>query len=409
MIVNRAPRRRLRPIFVGLGIGLGVVGLGLGPAHSSTAAESSGAVVKADTVLSNEYGFGDNVVVRATVEATSLVNGQLSVGSAGGTTSIVRDIQVPGGSTKEFLFVVPVSTFNGLPEMQVQLRHGTDVLADKKVSFTHTADLDVTGLLPRLRSQSAQLPGRVALEPDVRRSIFVEVPAEVMDLGLGALGQLDTIAGTSADLAGLSTTGRAALIGWISAGGRLVLDDDTDLGALPESWRPQPGSYAQAGLGEVALVDGKASAGKWKEILLPSEIDQMDGGFGGGEIFMDPQMSLARRAGVSPPGLSPILIGLSLYVLVVGPVLYLVLRAMRRLTLAWLVIPALAIVTAVGVAIGGGSWRRVGHPVANLTREAYPGGSATSSETLVFSRGGGRTSIALPAGWTAAEPSIFFG
>ncbi len=368
-------------------------------------------VLEVEPVLTTEYGFNDSVVVAVTITADGLIDGEVTATAELSSTTVVAPVQVAGGARARVLLVIPMPGFNnGNGTVDVVLRDGTAIVGEDKVVFTHRADVDVTGVLPQLRSSLAQLPNRVQLEPDVRGSQFASLPTDVAALGPAALTQLDTIAGTSADLADLGLPARQALLSWLNSGGRLLVDDDIDLGALPPQWRPGPPGYAAAGLGEVRLSAGKAAAGKWKEILLPAELDGFDSPFGfGNESFADPQASLARRAGVTPPSLSPILVALGVYVVFVGPVLYLVLRAMRRLTLAWLVVPAVAALVAGGVVVTGGTWRRGGDPVADIARQSYPGGSSVRTETLLFNRRGGETKVVTPPGWTAAEASVFFG
>jgi hypothetical protein len=375
------------------------VALGLPATALAQGQTQAQAVLKVDAVLTTEYGFNDSVVVAATVTADGLIDGEVTATTEFSSTAVVVPVQVAGGAEARVLLVIPMPGFNnGNGTVNVVLTDGNDVVGQEKVVFTHRADVDVTGILPQLKSSMAQVPNRVQLTP------------EIAALGPAALTQLDTIVGSSSDLASLELPARQAILGWVNAGGRLLLDDDADLTSLPTDWRPGDAGYAIAGLGEVSLSRGKAAAGKWKEILLPAELDVFDSPFGfGTETFADPQASLARRAGVTPPSLSPILIALGIYVVVVGPVLYLVLRAMRRLTLAWLVIPALAALVAGGVVVTGGAWRRGGDPVANVARQSYPGGSSVRSETLLFNRQGGETKVGVPAGWTAAEASAFFG
>ncbi len=399
------PRRSARCAVRGLALIAIPVIAGASSASPSANAAQAGAVLEIDAPLTTEYGFNDSVVVSATIKADGLIDGEVTATADLSSTTVVTPVQIAGGAEAKVFMVVPMPGFNnGNTSVTVVLRDGNEVVSEEKVTFSHRSDVDVTGVLPQLRASLAQLPNRVQLEPDVRGSQFAVLAPEIAAMGPAALSQLDTIAGSSSDLATLEPDARQALLGWLNSGGRLLIDDDADLTALPPEWRPTDVGYATAGLGEVRLSAGKAAAGKWKEILLPAELDSFDSPFGfGNEMFADPQASLARRAGVTPPSLSPILIGLGIYVVVVGPVLYLVLRAMRRLTLAWLVIPALAALVAGAVVITGGAWRRGGDPVANLARQIHPGGSTVRSETLLFNRRGGETTVAAPAGWTAAD------
>lgn len=407
---TRAVGRRLGHLG-GAAVALAVA-LAAGTAPVGAAEEAGPIEVSAAAVLSDEWGSGDSAAIEAVVTASSLFEGRIVVSLGGGmtTTSVERDIDVAGGSTERFLVTVPMPSFvPGELEVRVEVRDGDKVVDSADVKMRHNIDMDVTGVMPQLRATLPDLPAVVTLEPDVHRSRVVTVPADLPDLGPAALSQLDTIAASSSDLGVLTGPGRASLVAWVEMGGRLLVDDAGDLSALPTAWRPGDAGYALAGRGEVRLTDGKAAAGKWKEILIPAEIDFNDSGFGINEMFVDPRTSLARRAGVTPPGLSKVLISLGVYAVVIGPLLYLLLRAIRRLSLAWLVIPGVALLTAGLVVVSGGSWRRGGQPVANVAREGFSGGSYTWTETLLFSRTGGRTELAMPTGWSPNEASAFFG
>jgi hypothetical protein len=147
-----------------------------------------------------------------------------------------------------------------------------------------------------------------------------------------------------------------------SSGGQLVLDDDDDVEALPE-WRPGADGHALAGRGEVRLVDGLLSSGDWGDALAPATLGVGDSptGFVGVDMLVDPRLTLSQRAGVQLPELGTIIAVLAGYVLLVGPVMYLVLRRARRLTAAWVAIPAVALLVGTGVVLTGSGWRSSGH------------------------------------------------
>jgi hypothetical protein len=202
------------------------------------------------------------------------------------------------------------------------------------------------------------------------------------------------------------------LMTWVNRGGRLVLDDDGDLSALPEEWRPTDSTYALAGRGEVRIREGMASSAKWAEIIDPSgSVPSTDGEqrqFGGdGSYFV--QQELARRSGVRLPKLAPVMIPLVIYALSSSLVLFVVLKVVRRMTLAWVAIPALAVLTAVAIGLFGSRWRSAGEPTATAVVDSSPGGAVAQLSVLTFSRSGDTVRVSVPSGWHSdgeANPSF---
>ncbi|MEQ1703853.1 MAG: hypothetical protein ABMA25_27415, partial [Ilumatobacteraceae bacterium] len=232
-----------------------------------------------------------------------------------------------------------------------------------------------------------------------------------LSLGTSALDVYDTIAATTADVRSLQPTQVTALLGWLNRGGRLLLDDEGDLSALPTEWRPGDGGWALAGRGEIRLVDGKASSGNWASIIEPSGMttSETNGFFGFNEQLGAVQQDLAARAGVKLPSMVPVLVPLLAYLLLSSVIVYFVLKAMRRLTLAWVAIPLLAALTATGVIWYGQQWRTSGKPAASVFIDGYPGGGDAIASVLTFSRDGGTTRIGLPQGWQSdSEVALFF-
>ena len=91
-------------------------------------------------------------------------------------------------------------------------------------------------------------------------------------------------------------------------------------------------------------------------------------------MMVDPQQDLARRAGLDLPSITPLVLGIAVYAIVLGPIVYFVLRRMRRLTLGWFVIPVVAVLTAGGVAVAGGGALRNGNPATATFLQDVGGG-----------------------------------
>jgi len=352
---------------------------------------------------------GDHVVVTATVTTDDLLNGRIDVVSTSGAV-VTRDIQVAGGTTKAFILVAP--TGYDLAPIVVNLYRGNELVSKKSVKMQAAETVELVGVLPALVTRAGELPEQVTLATGGGKAVVRELSLEQLSLGSSALDAFDSVAATTADLRSLQPEQRAALLGWLNRGGRLLLDDAGDVSALPQEWRPGSDGYALAGRGEVRLINGKGSSNQWASVIEPSGSTSSETvfWFGSNEQLGFTQQDLALRAGVKQPSLMPLLVPLLTYTVVVSLVLYFVLRAARRLTLAWVAIPVLAVVTALGVFVYGQQWRSVGKPAAATFIESYPGGGDAVSSVLTFSRDGGTSTIRLPAGWQSdSELAQYFG
>ena len=352
---------------------------------------------------------GDHVVVTVEIAATDLFDGRVDVAAPSGGT-VTAPAEVAGGTTKTIRLVAPLSLDN--PTVDVRIYEGDSLLERRSVALKVAESVELVGVLPALRTRVGELPPTVTLAGDMGKAVVATLPSEVLALGASALEAYDTIVGTTADLRSLPPAQQAALFGWVNLGGRLLLDDGADLSALPAEWRPGAAGYALAGRGEVRLLDGDATDGRWASFIHPSGSSQSELGdtFGFSEVFASPSEDLARRAGVRLPSLVPILVPLLVYWALVSVVLFIVLRASRRLTLAWVAIPLLAALTAGSVLIYGSQWRSAGRPAASTFVDGWPGGSTSISSVLVFSRDGGTITVGLPEQWQSdSEVTSYWG
>lgn len=403
---RRRPRRRL--------VTVGSIALAASAATAVPAAAQEdgapGGVVTVEPMLSADYRSGDHVLLRVSVAADRLIDGQIVVTPRAGDVQVRRRIEVAGGASKALLVLFPTADgMVDLEQVNVTLTDGTDEVATATTRLRSDGETDVAGVLPALLAQAPELPARVTLPGSQRRVNLAVVTPDVFAMGPAALDQLDSIVATSSDVAGLPPAARSVLFGWVNGGGRLLLDDADDLSVLPAPWRPDVAGYALAGGGEARLIDGAGRAGRWAELLDPAAATADQGFVGAPDFFVPPQTTLGQRAGVRLPDLNVLLIVLAIYVVVVGPIAYLLLRRVRRLTLAWVAIPALAVLTAAAVFVAGSGWRSSGRPTANIALELHPGGATALADVLLFNRGGGSTRLGLPAGWTMDEQlSTFF-
>jgi hypothetical protein len=363
-----------------------------GRAHADTTVDATAGV----------NGFADPlrpVVVSVRVSADELVDGHVEVSQDGSATVVRQELQVPAGTTKDVQLLVPGPFFAGT--LQIDVRDGDRLVATRDLRVRAEDDVELVGVLPRLLARGQELPDQVTLASGTGRAELAALPLDVLDLGPGALEAYDTIAGTSDDVAAIDAEQRSSLLLWVNTGGRLLLDDAAAIDTLPAAWRPGPAGYAWAGVGEVRVVDGAASRGEWGAIVEPSAVAVSD--MFAGEIFVDPEADLARRSGLRLPSLTPIVVTLAIYGLVIGPVVYLLLRRARRLTLGWVVIPIVAVLTTGGIVAAGGRYRSGGNPATSTFVDLSPGGSQALTTVLAFERSGGTTTVSAPAGWTVDD------
>lgn len=402
MNVGLAKRTRQRPRVVSLVvIALVTVASLIAPAGRALAETELSVTVG----IHGQYEVGDQLLVRVSVASDELIDGEIVVTMRNTETTVRRDVQIASGATKVFYFTLPTSWDE--PSIDVALKDGNDEVAKKSAKPRQTED-ELVGVLPRLAARIGDLPLDVQLGQAIGNASVSALPVEVIDLGAGALRAYDTVVAGGDDLAQLNAAQRETLLTWVSLGGILLLDDDRAVADVPEQWHPGSNGYTWAGSGEVRLTDGNAAGGRWDQIIQPTMIGG-PGIFGGSEMMTDPQMDLAGRAGLDLPTIAPLAIGIGLYAVVLGPIVYLVLRKMRRLTLGWFVIPVLAVLTAGGVALAGGGALRNGNPAAATFIQESPGGAYAISNVLTFSSQGGTANVAIPAGWSLGQGGMFWG
>lgn len=398
---RREQHSRTAPVALGV---LGVLAVLLVPAGAA------GAETAIDiTAGVNSYtDEGDDVVVRVSVTADELVDGSIVVAAPDSGRTVRQDIQVPAGTTKEALLVVPTSRAGRLT---VEVRHGGDVVAQGATVLRADGATELVGVLPRLLARTDELAEQATLDSGTGRAELAALGTDVLDLGTPALDVYDTVVGDGDELAALTDAQRRSLLLWVHAGGRLLLEGSTDvtssIAALPDEWRPaDDATYALVGLGEIRIVEGTA-AGEWARLIEPSGAADETLSFGE-DVMFDGQLELAERAGVRLPSLAPLIIAVAVYGFVIGPILYLALRRARRLTLGWVAIPVLALLTTGAIVVAGNRYRAAGNPATATFVEDTPVGALTLTNVLTFSRNGGERDVDLPARWHLDASGDFY-
>jgi hypothetical protein len=362
----------------------------------------------ADTRLEVSAGYaGGNFVpgralpVRVRITADRLVKGTLRVQieSSGDTVPVTVPVEVPGGSNKEYLVVLPTLAGFDSADVTASLTGDDAAAGEAKVDFT--GDTELVGLVPDL---VAAAPGPVPLAHDLGTARFQLLGDD--DLAIpGALEPLGTIVTGPEGLAPLGEAARANILTWLDQGGRLVVDaaPGDRVAGLPDAWQPGGAARVFAGRGQVRLASGAVAAGRWAQLIEPTalvEPGELGSGFFGPDTGVG--ASIAADGGLRVPALSWLVAFLVAYVVLAGPVVFLVLRRRGRAGWTWFVVPGLAVVFAIGAFVVGSDLRTGNETAHGTVVETGPGRARAFSYVGLLSRSGADARVRFPAGWQAS-------
>ncbi|MEA2612600.1 MAG: hypothetical protein QOI52_559 [Chloroflexota bacterium] len=383
---------------------------------------------------------------------------------SGGNQSRTRfgtRVDLPTQSDKTYRLYAQPPAFGR--EVEINLVEGDTTIYTAKAAFqAHDATQLVVGIVAE---RPGDIVGDLDLLPNQNNVAPLTVPLSVEDLPqrVEAWGILDRLIWQDTDASRLSTEQLTALQGWVAGGGRLVIVGGTagpaSLTAFPDillPFRPtattdvDPHSLV-ALLGEIPaeattlpalsgeLLGGRALAssgdrtvaaerpygsgsvtivgfdptaswikgssqaeGMWRR-LLPSRAF-------GGPVLGDDSQILSAASQLPSLALPPIggLIGLlGAYILLIGPINYLVLRRLDRREWAWVTMPILILAFAAG-AYGFGSLLRGSDLIVNEV--AIVRGSPGATEGIaqvylgVFSPSRGTYQLRVPGGALLSAP-----
>ena len=218
---ERRPRRRIGlaalaavPVFLLLGPAA------VPPALAATSLHVTGA-------YDGSYVPGRPMAVRVQITADRLVRGRLEVSTAEGTP-VGLPVEVPGGSSKEFLVVLPAwlsFNFDGAVGVQARLRDGSTDIATGDAILQSSTGQELVGLLPGALG-GRSVPGAAPLAVDAGTAHFAALgPAELAQAP-DSLGPVSTIAAAADELVRLPAATRTALLAWVEQGGHLLVDAD---------------------------------------------------------------------------------------------------------------------------------------------------------------------------------------
>lgn len=380
-------------------------------ATPALAQDAEGVRVEAVGGYDGRYLSGRRIPITVSIQADRLVRGtvEVSFDDIEGTWS--TPVEVPGGGEKDVVVVVPTPATFVVREARVRLvGAGEPVAVDVELDVLEGDQL--VGLLPG--TQPADLPPSLELPGQLGTARFVALEAELLALP-GAIDPLGTVVAGAEEVGRLDAAARAQLLDWVDRGGRLVVDGaaGSPVAGVPEAWVPGDTGRAPAGLGEVRQSGGRAAGGDWAAVVEPTPTASFAELFniGGMSPFQVESLgdSIARDAGLDALDLPWLLAFLAAYVVLAGPVGYLLIRR-RRPGLGWIVVPALA-VGFTGLAFLIGSDLRSGNRAAHGTvLETGPGGNRATTVVGTVSRAGADGVARFPEGWTAAGvDNSFFG
>jgi hypothetical protein len=347
------------------------------------------------------YVPGRGVPVRVTITADRLVHGTLEVrlDQLGTSVPIRVPVEVPGGSEKEYLVVLP--TLIGAGRVQVDARLLGDDAAAGEVDVSFTGDTELVGLLPGL---VPSVPGAQPLENDLGTARFHELRDDELATP-GALEALGTIVVGPEGLSPLAETARSNLLTWIDQGGRLVVDAAAGgpVAGLPDPWQPGGDDRRFAGRGEVRLAGGAVADGRWAELIEPTSLAEPGEVGNGGFFGMNGGVgaTIAADGGLRVPAIGWLVAFLVAYVALAGPVVFLVLRKVGRAGWTWFAVPGVAVVFAIGAFVVGSDLRTGNETAHGTAVETGPAGSRAFSYVGLVSRSGADADVRFPEGWQA--------
>ncbi len=455
--------RRLIPRVARLLALTGLVAALLVPFASPVAA-AEGLTMEVRTLLAGHARVGSwmAVSVRLKNDGPPIV-GELRLGGVQGTSRFGVAVDLPTQSDKTYVLHAQPPAFGR--EIDIVLVDGTTTLATQKVQFAvHEANQLVVGVIAE---RPQDLIATIDLLPNQSQIAPIILPLQPTDLPerVEAWQAIDRLIWQDIDSGTLSPAQLAALRGWIAGGGRLIIvggstgpgalaafSDDLLpyrpaatidvaatslaglLGAAPADAPDLPAlsgaliagrslavvgdrviaAERTVGSGAVALIGFDPSTewiaaadvadGFWRR-LIPARSNQSLSLTNDGDLVN----AVAQLPALALPPVTGLFAILGLYILLVGPINYLVLKRLGKREWAWATIPALIAIFAIG-AYGFGASLRGSSIIVNevaLVRGA-PGTTDGTAQVYVgvFSPTRGTYQLRFPSGALLSPPII---
>jgi len=304
-------------------------------------------------------GYADpdaSLPVTVVFTAPELLVGRISVGSGGLTMDV--DIEVPAESPKRY--EVSAAPPGRTRSVSVAVWKTKPDGSEERI-VTRTARVEV----PR-EEVLVGLFGVEGVETNLRSAVTRPIAREVVPLRMTAemfeweSSVLSYVLVGSGSLGELTADQLSSVDRWVRAGGRMYGPRDTvSTIADPAGGRAWPGTSAvvtRLGDGEVgALEPSEVTVDEWSALLRatpPLGLIRNEG-FNQQPFGLVTAASAGREATV--PALPWLLAGIALFVVLVGPVNFFVLRRFGRPELAWITVPVLSAVFVAGFWVVGRS------------------------------------------------------
>jgi hypothetical protein len=441
---------------------LGLLATALGPL-AIPAAAADGLTMEAHVLVGGHARVGSWAAISIHLKNDGpAVRGELRLaGGTQGGTRFGRPVDLPTQSDQAYVLYAQPPTFGS--DFQVVLADGDRTVASAKATFQiHDANQLVVAIIAehpeRIIGTLGLLPDRNQLAP-----LVIGLSPEDLPERVEAWSTIDRIVWQDVDSERLTTPQRDSLRGWIAGGGRLVVVGGTAgpkvlsafpdlllpyrpaattdvppanlvsmLGGIPTSATILPalsgelsGGHALAtvgdrvvaadqayGSGSVTLVGfdptvdwiakTDAAQGLWRR-LLPART------FGGLAFFNDDMLvsAVSQLPSLALPPVGGLLLLLAAYILLIGPINYLVLKRLDRREWAWFTMPLLIVVFAAG-AYAFGAVLRGSDMVVNevaIVRGA-PGATDGAAQVYlgIFSPSRGLYQLRVPGGALLSTP-----
>lgn len=439
-----------------------LAGLAVAPA---TAVEApAGLTMEASVLMDGHARVGSWMAIDIRVANQGpAISGELRLaGGAQGRTRFGTPVDLPTQSDKVYRLYAQPPAFGR--EIEISLVDGATVIATTKAAFSvHESSQLVVGVV-------AEQPGDIVDDLDLLPNqnsvapLTIALNVEDLPARVEAWGVLDRVVWQDTDSARLTTEQIAALRGWVAGGGRLVIVGGTSgpasLSAFPDILLPfRPTATTDVEPEALGALLGEIPA---TATVLPALTGQLSGGralatagdrtvaaersYGSGSVTIvgfDPTASwiggtsqaegMWRRllptrsaggpilgddsqivaAASQPPTLALPPIGglialLGAYILLIGPINYLVLRRLDRREWAWITMPVLIIAFAAG-AYGFGSLLRGTDLIVNEVAivRGSPGATEGTAQVYlgVFSPTRGTYQLRVPGGALLSSPT----
>ncbi len=305
----------------------------------SPALAQSGIELEVSAGIGGYAAVGVPLTIDVTIRPEILFVGEIEVNSSGVLIRVPAEI--PAGTSKTFSIATP--PYGGQVTRVRLYPDGSDrPVANQTVQLRVPKDVLLAGVF--------EVGSDVAGELDATKTTIADV--SVVSVRLQTLdGPFEPLAYViSGDLARAPDQ----LWSWVKSGGRIVTDDDVvpPDGSVAVASAPGSSLY-MFGDGELLVVpDLDAVGADWSRLLRPVEITTTNL-----DPWATPERALAQVAssagGSQAQSLPWLLAALLGYVVLVGPVNFLVLRKVKRRELAWATIPAISLVTLGGFWLAG--------------------------------------------------------